>query len=102
MKSKPLQNFSFLRFGNVYIRSKDFRTDDAQRMEYILQNASHQAGCILKNQSDKPFINSLIEAVFAEHLNHDLYNKELITKMIDTIIVVVARNIAKYVLVAVK
>jgi AraC-like DNA-binding protein len=94
--------FFFLRFGNVYIRSKDFRTDDVKRMEYILQNASHQAGCILKNQSDKPFIKSLIEAVIAEHLNHDLYNKELITKMIDTMIVVVARNIAMYMPIAVK
>jgi len=94
--------FFFLRFGNVYIRSKDFNTGDVQRMEYILQNASHQPGCILKNLSDKPFVKSLVEAVIAENQNHDIYNKELITKMVDTMIVVVARNIAKYMPVAVK
>lgn len=94
--------FFFLRFGNVYIRSKDFRTDDVQRMEYILQNASHQPGCILKNFSDKPFIQSLIDAMMAEYVNRDLYNKELIAKMVDTMIVVVARNIAKYLPAAIK
>lgn len=88
--------FFFLRFGNVYLRSKDFHTDDVKRLEYILQNASHQPGCILKNFSDKPLVKSLIEAMIAEYVNRDLYNKELITKMVDTMIVLVARNIAKY------
>ncbi len=88
--------FFFLRFGNVYLRSKDFNTDDLKRMEYILQNASHQPGCILKNFSDKPLVKSLIEAMIAEYVNRDIYNKELITKMVDTMIVLVARNIAKY------
>jgi len=88
--------FFFLRFGNVYLRSKDFHTDDVKRLEYILQNASHQPGCILKNFSDKPLINSLTEAMIAEYVKRDLYNKELIGKMVDTMIVLVARNIAKY------
>ena len=88
--------FFFLRFGNVYIRSADFRTDDIKRLEYILNNASHQPGCIFKNFSDKPFVRSLIEAMMAEYVNRDLYNKELVAKMVDTLIVIVARNIAKY------
>jgi AraC-like DNA-binding protein len=94
--------FFFLRFGNVYIRSKDFHTDDVQRLEYILHNASHQPGCILKNHVDKPLVRSLIEAMVSEFVNRDLYNKELISKMVDTMIVVVARNIAKYIPAAVK
>lgn len=94
--------FFFLRFGNVYIRSNDFHTDDIRRMEYILNNASHQPGCILNNHSDKPLIRSLIEAIMAEYVNRDLYNKELVVKMVDTMIVVVARNIAKYMPAAVK
>ncbi|MBB5620851.1 AraC-like DNA-binding protein [Pedobacter cryoconitis] len=94
--------FFFLRFGNVYIRSQDFHTDDIKRLEYILQNASHQPGCILKNISDKPLVRTLISATMAEYVNRDLYNKELVTKMVDTMIVVVARNIAKYMPSAIK
>ncbi|MBB5638979.1 AraC-like DNA-binding protein [Pedobacter cryoconitis] len=94
--------FFFLRFGNVYIRSKDFHTDDVKRLEYILNNASHQPGCILNNFSDKPLVRSLIEAMMIEYVNRDLYNKELIVKLVDTLIVIVARNIAKYMPAAVK
>jgi AraC-like DNA-binding protein len=95
-------DFFFLRFGNVYIRSSDAKLADVQRLEYILQNASHQPGCILKNLSDKPFIRSLIDAIMAEYVNRDLYNRELIAKMVDTMIVIVTRNIAKYMPAAVK
>lgn len=94
--------FFFLRFGNVYIRSNDFHTEDIRRMEYILNNASHQPGCILKNFSDKVLIRSLIQAIIAEYVNRDLYNKELVAKMVDTMIVLVARNIAKYMPAAVR
>lgn len=71
-------------------------------MEYILNNASHQPGCILKNFSDKVLIRSLIQAIIAEYVNRDLYNKELVAKMVDTMIVLVARNIAKYMPAAVR
>lgn len=88
--------FFFLRFGNVYLRSNDFHTEDIRRMEYILNNASHQPGCVLKNFSDKALMRSLIQAIIAEYVNRDLYNKELVAKMVETMIVLVARNIAKY------
>lgn len=93
--------FFFLRFSDIYIKT-GFRADDIQRLEFILNNASHQPGCILKNFSDKPVVRSLIDAMIAESINRDLYNKELIAKMVDTIIVIVARNIAKYMPEAVK
>lgn len=93
--------FFFLRFSDIYIK-RGFRADDIQRLEFILNNASHQPGCILKNFSDKPVVRSLIDAMIAESVNRDLYNKELISKMVDTIIVIVARNIAKYMPEAVK
>lgn len=94
--------FVFLRLSNIYIRSHDFGNDDIKRLEYILQNASHQPGCILRNLSDKPVIGSLIGAILAEYVNRDLYHKELVAKLVNTIIVIVARNISKYLPCAVK
>jgi AraC-like DNA-binding protein len=88
--------FFFLRFNDNYIRSKSFQSDDLLRLEYILQNANHQPGCILKNLSDKPLVRSLAGAVIAEFVNRDLYNRELVEKLVNTLIVIVARNIAKY------
>lgn len=88
--------FFFLRFNDNYIRSKSFHTEDIMRLEYILQNANHQPGCILKNLSDKPLVRSLADAVIAEFVNRDLYNRELVEKLVNTLIVIVARNIAKY------
>jgi AraC-like DNA-binding protein len=88
--------FFFLRFTDIYIKSKAFQTDDIQRLEYILSNANHQPGCILKNYSDKSLVRPIVEAVIREYVNRDLYNKELIQQLVNTLIVVVTRNIAKY------
>ena len=88
--------FFFLRFNDIYIRSKGISSADLQRLEFILQNANHQPGCILKNQSDKSLVRAMVEAVIREGLNRDLYHKELVQQLVNTLIVVVARNIAKY------
>ncbi|KAA9349087.1 helix-turn-helix domain-containing protein [Larkinella humicola] len=88
--------FFFLRFNDIYIQSGALPTGSIQRLEYILQNANHQPGCILKNQPDKGLVQPLIEAIVREYENRDLYNKELIQQLVNTLIVVVARNIARY------
>jgi hypothetical protein len=50
--------FFFLRFSEYYIKenSKNKQMETILHMEYILQNASHRPGCILKNKMDKPLI----------------------------------------------
>lgn len=88
--------FFFLRFNDIYIKSKAFHSEDVERLEYILNNASHQPGCILKNLSDKTLVKPIAEAIIREYVNRDIYNKELIQQLVNTLIVVVARNIAKY------
>lgn len=88
--------FFFLRFNNIYIQSKSIHTDNIQRLEFILQHANHQPGCILRNQTDKSLVRPMIEAIIREHVNRDIYNRELVQHLVNTIIVVVARNIAKY------
>ena len=88
-------NFFFLRFNEYFVQNKASK-DKAlvQRMEYILQNASHRPGCILKNKVDKPLIASLIESIIQEQTNRQLYCDTIITQLVNTIITIVARNIA--------
>ena len=88
--------FFFLRFNNIYIKNKGLLSENIQRLEYILHNANHKPGCILKNVSDKAFVKPMVEAVFREFVNRDIYNKELTQQLINTLIIVVARNIAKF------
>jgi AraC-like DNA-binding protein len=87
--------FFFLRFNDYFVQNNASK-DKAlvQRMEYILQNASHRPGCILKNKVDKPLIASLIESIIQEQTNRQIYCDTIITQLVNTIITIVARNIA--------
>jgi AraC family L-rhamnose operon transcriptional activator RhaR len=87
--------FFFLRFNNIYIKNSTLQQESIQKLEYILHNANHQPGCILKTQSDKTLVAPMVQAMVREHLNHDVYNRELIHQLVNTLIVIVARNIAK-------
>lgn len=87
--------FFFLRFSDTYIKSKSAADRDwIERIDFILQNASHRPGCILKNQVDKPLIASLVANVIREHTNQQLYYSQIIEQLVSTIITIVARNIA--------
>ena len=88
--------FFFLRFTDIYIKNSGFSSNYIGQLEFILQNANHQPGCILKNQSDKLLVRAMVEAIILEEENRDVYNQELVAQLVNTLIVVVARNIAKY------
>lgn len=94
--------FFFIRFNDVYIKKNTSLAGGRQpeellqRLEFILQNASHQPGCILRNQTDKSIVKPLVEAIIREFVNRDMYNQELIRQYVNTMIILVARNIAKY------
>lgn len=87
--------FLLIRFNNIYIQNKSFQSVGVQRLEFIIQNANHQPGCILYNVSDRLLARAIIEAVIREHINRDLYNKELIQQLINTLILIIARNVAE-------
>lgn len=93
---KALLPFSFLRFNNSYLKAGRLPAENVQRLEFILQNTNRRPGCILKNQTDKQLVKPLIEAIGREHMNRNIYNQELIQHLINSRIVVLARNIAKY------
>ncbi len=86
----------FLQFNYIYIKDNGLLTENIRRLEYILQNANHQPGCILKNLTDKNLVKPVIEAIIREHTTRDLYNQELVHQLVNTLIIIVARNIAKY------
>ena len=88
--------FFFLRFSNIYVKSKALQIESIRRLEFILQNANHKPGCILKNQTDKSLVRPVIEALVRESVNNDLYDQEIIQQLVNTLIVIVARNISKY------
>jgi len=87
--------FFFLRFNELFVKEKTGKDKDAvNQVEYILQNASHRPGCILKNKVDKPLIASLIESILNEQTNQQLYYHRITEQIVNTIITIVARNIA--------
>ena len=88
--------FFFLRFNEYYVKanSQNPQSETVLRMEYILQNASHRPGCILKNAIDKPLIASLIESIITEQNNQQIYHQKITEQIVNAIITVVARNIA--------
>ncbi|MDF0716305.1 AraC family transcriptional regulator [Muricauda sp. 334s03] len=87
--------FFFIRFNELYIKDRVDKDNDAiKQLEYILQNASHKPGCILKNKNDKPLIASLVNSILNEQANQQLYYTRISEQIINTIITVVARNIA--------
>ena len=88
--------FFFLRFNNIYLNEGGLPHENIQRLEFILQNANHRPGCILRNQTDKLLVRPMVEAIIREYVNRDIYNHELIKQLVNTLIIVVARNIAKY------
>lgn len=85
--------FFFLSFNSSYIKERR-ETDWGQQMDFILHNASHRPGCILKNRIDKPLIASLVESIMQEDNNRQLYHSKITEQIVNTIILVVARNIA--------
>lgn len=94
--------FFFIKFNDFYIKKNAAFLSDPERgvllrrLEFILQNANHQPGCILKNQTDKSIVKPLVEAVIREYVNRDLYNQDLIRQYVNTILILVARNIAMF------
>lgn len=87
--------FFFLRFNEPYVKEKISKDRDAvKQVEYILQNASHRPGCILKNKVDKPLIATLVESIVKEQTNQQLYYNRITEQIVNTIITIVARNIA--------
>lgn len=87
--------FFFLRFNDVYLKSNGIVKDNIQRLEYLLYNAKQVPGTILKNESDKPLTKMIVESLIREKINRDSCWDKLTLALVNTMIVIVARNIEK-------
>ena len=89
--------FVFIRFNDIYVRSQQPGQtrpfEWIQKLEYILNNATHQAGCVLINPPDKALVKSLIESMLAELDKKQLYHHEVVAQLVNAVITIVARNI---------
>ena len=88
--------FFFLKFNNIYLQKNNFSPESIRQLEYILQNANHHATCILKEMADRNLVPPIVEAILREHTTKDLYNEEMVHQLVNTLIVIVARNIARF------
>lgn len=88
--------FFFLRFNNIYLKKNNLGSDSLQLLEYILQNTNHLNDCILQNIADRTFVGPVIDTIYQEQNVKDLYNEDLIQQLVNTLIIIVARNIAKF------
>jgi len=96
LKTESPTRIFVLRFTNIYIKNGPFTSNNLYKLEYILQHANHQPGCILKRITDKNLVHPIVEAIQNEYYNPTLYNTELIQLLINTLIVIIARNISEY------
>ena len=87
--------FFFIRFSDGYIKPNKLETDIRQRLEFVLKNARHNPGCILKSEADKMIVKPIVGAILRELVSKDLYSKELIQQYVKTLIVIMARNISQ-------
>ncbi len=95
-KIEKTTNFFFLRFNNIYLQKNNFSAENILKLEYILQNANRNPECILKNIADRTLMHPIIESLYRENTVKDIYNEEMVNQLVNTLIVIVARNIAKF------
>lgn len=89
-------DFVNIRFNDIYVHSSVFGAGNIRRLEFILQHANHRTGCILRNTPDKLLVRPLVDAIVREHADRKPYGSEIVAHCVNTIIVVVARNIAMF------
>lgn len=89
---KPTQ-FFFIRFNNIFVKSNEKELELFNRLEMILKNVGHEPGNIIRNKKDAKSIKSLMDILIQEQLNHDFYEKELSIQLVNSILVIIARNV---------
>ncbi|MBS1664084.1 MAG: helix-turn-helix domain-containing protein [Bacteroidetes bacterium] len=92
---KERSRFFFIRFNKVFLQAAKKDVELVKRLELILESARHEPGSILRSDEDRKAVGHLMELLIREHLSHDLYHRELIGQLVNTLLVILARNIAQ-------
>jgi AraC-like DNA-binding protein len=88
--------FFFLRFNDIYIKNNGLVKDNVQRLEFLLQNANQRPGPVVRNETDRPLVHAIVEAIIREQVNRDPCCEKLILGLVNALIVLVARNIEMF------
>ncbi|PSL32250.1 helix-turn-helix domain-containing protein [Chitinophaga ginsengisoli] len=83
----------FVRFNESYIGSSKLQERSRQGIAYILKNANHDSESLLNSKGDQIVAKSIMEAIIREHSERDFYHQELLLQFIDTILMLIVRNI---------
>lgn len=83
----------FIRFNSTYLRQDNNSKDVLEKLDTILHNANRAPGCVLQKKEDRQTVKAVMHALMAENAHETLYSRELMARYIQTILVLVARNI---------
>lgn len=86
--------YFFIRFNAVYLKNNTAAKELMNRLEMILRNVSKQSGCILKREEDQQVIHTIMGLMMNEYERRDLFHKEVLDQYINTLLVIVSRNIS--------
>lgn len=89
--------FLYIRFTKMYLKASGtaiitINHHWAQKIEYMLINNACKGGCILQDESDISFTNSLIECIVREISNKKSFGEEIIMQSVVLLLQVVIRN----------
>jgi AraC-like DNA-binding protein len=94
LEIETLSRILFIRFNPLFIHSSGNGQALRAQLEMILNNSRHEPGCLLKTESDKKYVPHLMNMLMDEHQKGYLYHRELINQLVNTLLIVVARNIS--------
>jgi len=82
-----------LRFHDNYVQFTMPANNGMKQLKSMLENANGYCGCILRNKTDIQLIRPVIEAILSEKEKTDLYDKEFIRQLVNTLIIIAVRNL---------
>ncbi|OCA74422.1 hypothetical protein BBI00_08805 [Chryseobacterium arthrosphaerae] len=91
---EEITEFLRVAFHRNYIENNALAMENSLKLEHLLQTATTTKGCVLYNRSDKYLVKSLVDGIVRECINKSLYSKSLIEQLMNSLILLVARNIA--------
>ena len=86
--------FFFIRFNNGILHTGEDATI-ARRLEELLEIAREEPSCLLKEDRDREAVRRMIDLLIHEHLNEGLYQTALIRHLVESLLLLVARNITE-------
>lgn len=88
--------FFLVKFNNFYITEGEIGRDNVLRLEQILSKSQYRTGSIVRSKSDRWLVKMITETIIRESINNELYSTDLIQQLMNSLILVSARNIATY------